>query len=128
MLRKILAVLLCVLMVASSLLLVACDDSDATSSASGNGDNVSDGFMNEAKNFNNSTVTILSYKGKSAFATSQVDPEGVTNEPVNDAFYQRNTLISEKFGINIEKVVPEGEMTTTDMLRADITSNLGEYA
>ena len=125
MLKRISTLLLCLMVVASSALLVACPSDDGDTSANVSGA-ATDGFSNEAKNCGGVDVTILGY-AKEGYAGAQVDIEESSEEPVEDAFFKRNTFINEQYGINIDLVYPENGENALNMLRNDMTSGLGEY-
>ena len=127
MLKRVASLTMCLLLVLSALLLASCGGDETTTSNSGNtGDTA--GFLNEAKNWGGEIVNILGLPGDAdSFNSCQVDINEPSDEPVHDAFFQRNSLIEEKYGINIEVVLPgEGEDAIT-MLREDILSGSGEY-
>ena len=126
MLKRVACLLLCMLFVASSLLLVACDDGEATSSTTSvTGD--ASGFLNEAKNWGGKDITILGYNGEFIYHTSQIAPEELCDEPVSDAVYNRNTFIAEQYGLNIEVVVPTQEQDPIAMIKNDVSANTGEF-
>ncbi len=127
MLKRFISLVLCLLLASSCLFLVACNgDGEATSSTGeANGDD--DGFLNEAKDWPGETVTILGYNGQYSYQSVQIDSTERTNEAVEDAFYERNNYIEEKYKLNIEAVLPELDEWHINMIRTDISSNLNEY-
>lgn len=126
MLKRLSCLLLCLLFVASVMLLSACDkDGDDKSGSAGNTD-VS-GFLNPEKVWNEE-VNILTFKNESyAFSYCQVDAEEITDEPVNDAFYERNAIIEEKYGIDIKAIYPDTDEDYIQMLKDDMISGSNEF-
>ncbi len=127
MLKRVASLLLCLLFAFSSVLLVACggDEDDGSKAAVSGGDSA--GFLNEAKDWGDQTVTILGYRGEFSYSDCQVDVEEPSDEPVENAFFDRNALIEERYGINIDVVIPEQGSDPITMLRNDMTSGLNEY-
>ncbi len=125
MLKRVTSLLMCLLFVASSLLLVACkgDDEGATSGVVDG----TEGFLNEAKNWNGEVVNILGYNGEYSYHSIQIDTAEKNEDPVNDAFFERNAIIEQKYGIDIQLTLPESTEDPIKMLREDMTSNLNEY-
>ena len=127
MLKKIACLLLGLLFVASSLLLVGCKDDGETSSTVSTEISGAE-FLTEEKNWGGETVTIVTQKKDiTKYSHCQIDAEATEGEPVNDAFFERNALINEKYGIDIVAVYPEGDENTVTMLRDDMTSGLNDY-
>ena len=128
MFKKFACLLLVMLFVASSMLLAGCnDEGDESSAVSGTGLD-GKGFLNEEKNWEGETVTIVTQKKDiTKFSHCQIDAEEIVGEPVNDAFFERNSFINEKYGIDIVAVYPEPDENTVTMLRDDINSNLNDY-
>ena len=125
MLKRISCILLCLVLLSGSLLLASCSEEDTEKSAvSVDVDNT--GFLNEAKKWDQ-TINILTFKEGHSFAYCQVDAEEVLDEPVNDAFYERNAIIEEKYGLDIVAHYPEAGEKYIEMLRNDMSSGLNEY-
>ncbi len=128
MLKKLLSILLCVLFAATSLLLAGCNGDEEESKYEVSSDVSEGGFLNEAKNWNGETVNILTFaKDSYTFSDCEIDAEEILDEPVNDAFYERNAIIEEKYGIEIVGCFPEPGEDYIDMLRQDVESGLNEY-
>lgn len=127
MLKRVASLLLCLLFAASSILLVACGGEEEQSQTGATGGDTQ-GFLNEAKDWGGETVTILSPKGgENDYITCQIDIEEPSDEPVKNAFFNRNALITEKYGINIDVVFPEAGEDPIQMLREDMTGGLNAY-
>lgn len=147
MLKRVTSLLLCLLLVLTCCSLAACtggsDDADNNgengsenggengSNGGENGDsNGEDGekeFQNEAKDFGDTTVKILGYKGEGNYYSCQIDVEKGSDDPVEDAFYKRNAFIEENYGINIDVVVPGTGEDPIEMIRQDVASNQKQY-
>ena len=133
MLKKLLCLLLCFILASSVLVLTSCEDSGADASDGNNGDQsqaetgIHGGFIPDEKNWGGVDVNILTYDMDYEFSTCQVATEEVTGEPINDAFFERNAIIQDRFGINIvAHYAAEGE-DFIQVLRDDMTSGLNEY-
>lgn len=125
MLKRVTSLLLCLLMVLSTAFLVSCGDSD-----DGDGDNTVlgdlEGFIPEVKQWNE-TVNILGYKDESrVYSQCQIDVEETNGESVNDAFFKRNELIKQNFGIDVNLVLPDEGEDQIEVLRQDIQAGLKE--
>ena len=128
MLKRISCILLCVLMLACTLVLASCNGGEDDSKAQVSVDGDTAGFLPESKHWGGETVNILTYaKDSYTFSDAEIDPEELIDEPVNDAFYERNALILEKYGIDIVGCFPESGEDYIAMLRNDMTSGLNEY-
>ncbi len=126
MLKRIASILLCLVFVASSALLVACAQDEETSGTSGAGGDIA-GFLNEAKDWGDAKVTILGYNGEFAYHTAQIAPEEKIDEAVSDAFFERNALIEEKFGIKIEAYIPTSDQDPIGLIKNSVQAGLHEY-
>ncbi len=126
MLKRVTSLLLCLLMVLSAAFLVSCDkDGDDNSQGNVLGD--LEGFVPEIKNWGGQKVNILGYEGAGrVYAQCQIDIEETNGEAVNDAFYKRNELIKQNFGIDVNLIVPEQGESSIDILKQDIQSGLHE--
>jgi ABC-type glycerol-3-phosphate transport system substrate-binding protein len=139
MLKKLLCLFLCFIFVCATLALTSCDNAveggtDSSSSAvigenanSGSTEDEEDYEFIEAKNWGGVEVNILTYDHDYEFSTCQVVAEELTNEPINDAFYERNALIEDKYGITIVAHYPEGDEDYIAMIQEDIISDSRLY-
>ncbi len=126
MLKRVTSLLLCLLMVFSAAFLVSCDKEDGDKGKEGVIGDL-EGFIPEIKNWGNQTVNILGYIGEGrVYAQCQIDVEETNGEAVNDAFYKRNELIKQNFGIDINLVLPEQGEDSITILKNDITAGLHE--
>ena len=115
-------------MLACTLVLASCNGGEDDSKAQVSVDGDTAGFLPESKHWGGETVNILTYaKDSYTFSDAEIDPEELIDEPVNDAFYERNALILEKYGIDIVGCFPESGENDIAMLRNDMTSGLNEY-
>ncbi|MBE6683847.1 MAG: carbohydrate ABC transporter substrate-binding protein [Ruminococcaceae bacterium] len=128
MLKKIASLLLCLVFAASALLMVSCGGSEDTSDGSIDVSGETEGFLNPEKNWEGQTVNILTWKEDAHhFTHCQIDAAELEDESVNDAFYERNAFIQEKYGIDIVAChAPEGK-DYIQMLRDDIISGNNEF-
>ena len=116
------------LILAAVMLLASCNGGEDDSKAQVSVDGDTAGFLPESKHWGGETVNILTYaKDSYTFSDAEIDPEELIDEPVNDAFYERNALILEKYGIDIVGCFPESGENYIAMLRNDMTSGLNEY-
>ena len=126
--KKLLAILLTALFCVSALLLTACNDpvgeGSADESAVSEGEDQKKGFLPEKKDWGGETVSIL-LTGNSTYSTSAI-PDEASDEPVVNAFYKRNALIEQEFGIKLNAVIGENYNECVNILRNDIDSGLGE--
>lgn len=128
MLKRVTSLLLCLLMVFSAAFLAACDSEDGNKDGDKNVIGDLEGFVPEIKNWGNQTVNILGYIGEGrVYAQSQIDVEETNGEAVNDAFYKRNELIKQNFGIDVNLIVPEQGEDSIAMLKQDIQAGLHEF-
>ncbi len=135
MFKKITCLLLCLILACSALVLASCEESGGdTNESEGNGSTndqsqggIHSGFLPAAKNWGGVEVNILTYDYDYAFSTCQVAAEEILDEPVNDAFYERNAIIEEKYGIKIVAHYPDAEEDYIQVMRDDMTSGLNEY-
>lgn len=107
--------------------LVACGDNgarDKTSSAqTESGDPAGEtGFMNEKIDFGGKTVTVLTHVQHEF--SSIIIPEQLNNEPINDAFYERNRFIESEFGIKLELEPCDNPDAGVIRVRNDIETGL----
>ena len=125
MLKRIMAMLLVVLFAFTACFLTACNDKDNESSGA-DVSGLADDFPLEYKNWGGVDITILTHNLQS-WAVSEVAPEELNDEPVNDAFFQRNAKIKEAFGINIVCDYVGDQAEGVDMVRLSCQSGLDEY-
>lgn len=133
MLKKLLCLLLCVILASSVLVLTACEDeggdaSNENSDAVSQGETgIHSGFIPEVKDWGGVEVNILTYDMDYIFSTCQVEAVEVTDEPINDAFFERNAIIEDRFGITIKAHYPEGDEDFIQVMRDDMQSGLNQY-
>ena len=126
MLKKFVSLLLVLLLAMSAMVLASCDNEGDKDKSGASVGEVS-GFQNAAKVWDEE-VNILTFKNDAyAFSFCQVDAEELNNEPVNDAFYERNALIKEQYGIEINAIYPQPEEDYIQMLKDDMISGSNEY-
>ena len=126
MLKKFVSLLLVLLLAMSAMVLASCDNEGDKDKSGASVSEVS-GFQNAAKVWDEE-VNILTFKNDAyAFSFCQVDAEELNNEPVNDAFYERNALIKEQYGIEINAIYPQPEEDYIQMLKDDMISGSNEY-
>ncbi|MBQ9847858.1 MAG: extracellular solute-binding protein [Clostridia bacterium] len=124
--KRILSLLLVVIMAFSSVLLVSCNGEEEESSGTASEVGDTAGFLNEKKDFGGETIKILTYANRN-FSTCQIAPEELVDEAVSDAFYERNAIIEENYGIKIEVETEDDQNTIADTIRLNCQSNLDEY-
>lgn len=124
--KRILSLLLVAVMALSSLLLVSCDKEDDEKSPSTSNSGSSSGFLNEKKNFGGETIFFLTFKGGN-FSTCEIAPEEIVDEPVSDAFFERNAIIEENYGLKIEVEATDSQPGIVQTIRLNCQSNLDEY-
>lgn len=124
--KRILSLLLVALMALSSLLLVSCDNEkqDNSGNASVSGD--TGGFLNEKKNFDNTSIVILTFSNGN-FSTCEIAPEEIVNEPVSDAFYERNAIIEENYGLKIEVEAIDNQAEIINTIRQNCQTTTDDY-
>ena len=128
MIKKLLSLTLSLLLILSALALVSCTEESEGEKSSVSADADEKGFLNPAKDWGGQTVNILTFDNDAySFETCQVDTEELTDEPVNDAFYERNALIKEKYGIEINALYTEPGEDYIKVFLEDMTSGLNEY-
>jgi len=84
------------------------------------------GFRLEKQDFGNVTIKVLTDKTND-FLACEVAPLELNTEPVNDAAYNRATLIAQEYGIDIEQVHAENQSKVIETAREMITTNTDEY-
>ncbi|MBR0232396.1 MAG: hypothetical protein IJQ53_09250 [Clostridia bacterium] len=130
--KRLLSVLLIALMCASVMLISSCGDKDNVSSsapaASGVSETEDDSqkLQIPEKNWGGQKVTLLTFKNGKRNFSDTVIPDELTNEPINDAFYDRNALIEEKYGIKLELYPCEGVDEGLDILQRDMDGGMQE--
>ncbi len=125
--------ILCILLAACFALttLVACGekDNESVSSEAQNQAETSEdegGFRLEKQDFGNVTIKVLTDKTND-FLACEIAPLELNTEPVNDAAYNRATLISQEYGIELEQVHAESQSKVIETAREMITTNTDEY-
>ncbi len=131
--RRIISLLIIVLMCASVTLIASCGDSKNTSSAESasdtsevSGEDTTNKLKLPAKNWGGQKVTVLELSnGSNVFNTTMI-PDELTNEPVNDAFYDRNAYIEENYGITLERIQCGSANEGLTMVRQDMDGGMQE--
>ncbi len=133
--KRILSMLLCLLMLATSAFLVACgggeDESSATSVGEIKGDNIEDyvtmpEFKWEGDDYKEFSVLIYSDEVQTTYYCEDVEPDlySTTDASLNEAVIRRNDEILAKYGVTV-KGVPVADVQAD--LKEDITSDLRMY-
>ena len=73
------------------------------------------------------TLIVLATNKSSTYGASQISPEELTTEPVNDAFYERNQLLKREFGFDIKCIYNDGYEKLEEQVRTDLGAGLNEY-
>ncbi len=104
------------------------DDESLNNSATASNGDVT-GCLLPDKNWGGETVTVLAFGDQSnpGYHISQWAPEELTDEPVNDATYERNALIKDKYGINIAVLYRDGYDKITDAIASEVNTTLGDF-
>ncbi len=124
MLKRVASLLLCFILLATSVCLVACND-DEEQAVEGEADWA--GFSNELMDWGGETINILGYKGEFQYDSCQVQAEAATGDPVVDAFYSRNAAIGTQRGLNIVLVSPEDNDDMINKFRNSVTTGSNDY-
>ena len=129
MLKRIIPLVLVVLLCLSSVVLTACGDkgdTSETSAASSAAESEDEGSKLKLpeKNWGGETVTLLTHTQHEF--SGAIIPEETTSEPINDAFYERNALIEEKYGIKLELAPCANVTEGLEMLQRDMDSGMQE--
>lgn len=131
--KRILSLALIVLMCVSAALIASCGKTESgVSGASGYVSGVSgeDGGEEKLqipeKNWGGQKVTLLTLSNGKRNFSETVIPSELTNEPINDAFYDRNALIEEKYGIELELIPCDSVDDGIDMLQRDMDGGMQE--
>ncbi|MBO5914257.1 MAG: extracellular solute-binding protein [Clostridia bacterium] len=134
--KRILSMLLCLLMLATSAFLVACggngeESSTATSTGETKGENIEDfvtmpEFKWEGEDYKEFSVLIYSDEAQNTYYCEDVEPDlyTTTDASLNDAVTRRNDEIFTKYGVTV-KGVPVKDVQAD--LKEDITSDLCMY-
>ena len=134
--KRILSMLLCLLMLATSAFLVACggngeESSTATSTGETKGENIEDfvtmpEFKWEGEDYKEFSILIYSDEVQSTYYCEDVEPDlyTTTDASLNDAVTRRNDEIFTKYGVTV-KGVPVADVQAD--LKEDITSDLCMY-
>ncbi len=128
--KKIFALMLAAVLMLSALLLASCGNGSESSGASGessSGDGESSqparGFLNEEKVWN-TDVNVLVYATDSHPFSTIIIPDEMNNEPINDAFYNRNDFIREKYGLNLNLVTRPDPGDVVSLIRTNHESGV----
>ncbi len=81
----------------------------------------------EVINFGGAKVNILGGSAKESYETYQIDADSPSDDPLIDAFYRRNKLISDTYGIDISVTIPNSNENILDLLRNDMQSGNNQY-
>ena len=131
MVKKIISLLLIALMCASVTLIASCgggnnNESEASAGSAAVSEDDTGKLKLPEKNWGGQKVTLLEMNtGSTVFNTTMI-PEELTNEPVNDAFYDRNAFIEEKYGIKLERIQCGNAKEGLSMLQQDMDSGMQE--
>lgn len=125
--------ILCLLLAACFALtvFVSCGDEDVESTPSAQQSQAEtskdeNGFRLEKQDFGNITIRVLTDKAND-FLACEVAPTELNTEPVNDAAYNRATLIAQEYGIKLEQVHAEHQSDVIETAKEMITTNTDEY-
>ncbi|MBQ3002489.1 MAG: hypothetical protein IJD82_02030 [Clostridia bacterium] len=124
--------LICLLLAlcAVSTLLVACGGEENTSEASSTpaDQTVSEdeSFRLEKKDFGGVVIKAATLKNYD-FQACEIAPLKLTAEPVNDAAYNRMTLIEQEYGIKLEQIGFDEQTDLVDTVREMVTTGTDEY-
>ncbi len=133
--KRILSMLLCLLMLATSAFLVACgggeDESSAVSAGEVKGDNLEDfvtmpEFKWEGEDYKEFSVLIYSDEVQTTYYCEDVEPDlySTTDASLNEAVKRRNDEILAKYGVTVKGVAVADVQAD---LKEDITSDLRLY-
>ena len=129
--RKTLCLLLVALM-ALSVVLCSCNSNDGSGDVSVNSSNAYVPHLGETDKYVGKTLTILASGGDNAedlhpFAKEAIDADELTNEPVNDAGYERNQALLTNYGITLDTIWSAGWDAFIEKVRSDKASGLDNY-
>ena len=135
-LTKLTALLLAVLMMASTL--VACGESDNNPSdttsredSHGTGSEAATELTDDLPDdlyYNNDEITIIS-RYREGWTSGEIAVEGLTSEPVNDAVFERNKAVEERLGVKIISIeeASDSAYDVVEKAATAVRSNTGEY-
>ncbi len=81
----------------------------------------------ERRSFAGKTITILATLEDDVYGDVQIAPTEHMGEPVNDAFYDRNSALEAEYGFKIEALYTAPFAPFTDRVRNDIFADTVEY-
>ncbi len=129
--KSILALLLCSVMVLSSVLTSCVGDSEETKDpvgTSGGNEANGDGYEYHIENYNGETINILAPGPDDAeWQCKDFFEEGPSDEPIPDAVYNRKTKIERTFNVKINVVTTGTRTTINNMVSLADTANDIEY-
>ncbi|MBR5745765.1 MAG: extracellular solute-binding protein, partial [Clostridia bacterium] len=130
--KRIISLLLIALLCVSLTLVTSCGDNGSTSSeapSGGTGEESEDDTAKlqlPEKNWGGQTVSLLTLKNGGRNFSETVIPSELTNEPINDAFFDRNALIEERYGIKLELITCANANEGLSMVQQDMDSGMQE--
>ena len=136
--KKIIALALAILTVASSF--ASCADTDEGGDTTTVGETAADAAteaetedplkdnLPEDLNFGDDTITILS-REREGWTAGEIWVESQNGDIVNDAVYERNKVVEDRLGINIENVQKTGDGAdeVIEEIRLAVSSKTGDY-
>lgn len=109
--------------------LVACGDEETnsgTTSDTSAANTQGSGFRLEKKDFGGVVIKALTLNTYD-FQACEIAPTELNTEPVNDASYNRATLIEQEYGIKLEQYTVEEQTELVDAVREMVTTSTDEY-
>lgn len=119
--KKIICVLLVLFLLSG--MLVACNTNDKEESSSDESTEET-GFHLEKKYWD-TTITFATHN-LGNFSTAEIAPTEITEEPVNDAFYERAQYMKETYGLNIEVVYFDTLNGAAKQVQDNITADVDD--
>ena len=128
MFKRIISMLLVSAMLVSAAFLVACSGDEESSTAQGDvSKSIDAGFLAGNKNWNGTTVTVLTHNLSDYSTAAFAHEESETAEPVAEAFLNRNRYIEEKYGIKIRGTYVDKLDGMIERVRLESSSQTGEF-
>ena len=86
-------------------------------------------FRLPAENFDNTTISVLSYKQEGSFQyqTFEIAPTAINTDPVNDVAYDRAELIKQNYGIVLEQFLVDSKNDVVDTVREMVETGLDSH-
>lgn len=128
MFKRIISMLLVAVMLVSAAFLVACSGDEESSTAQGDvSKSIDAGFLAGNKNWNGTTVTVLTHNLSDYSTAAFAHEESEIAEPVAEAFLNRNRYIEEKYGIKIRATYVDKLDGMIERVRLEANSQTGEF-